>query len=105
MGIPLPPSPPPPPPPPPPTLPLLAKTLTLSSLVFWLTVVFGLVVFIFAAFAFSWALHLLVSEWSSFSRLGKVANTLFFVGVALLLLAALVGFITAIIAGVSLGWK
>jgi hypothetical protein len=102
MGVPMLPS---PPPPPTPTLPLLAKTLTPSPLVFWLMVVYGLLVFIFAAFAFGLALRLFVSEWSSFSRLGKVANTLFFVGVALLLLGALAGFIAAIIAEVSLGWK
>jgi uncharacterized membrane protein len=65
----------------------------------------GVVLFILAAFAFSWALHLLINDWSSYSRLEKVANILFFVGVASLLFVALVGFIAAIIAGVNLVWK
>jgi hypothetical protein len=101
MGVPLPPF----PPPPPPTLSLSSKTLTPSPLIFWLTVVYGVVLFIVAAFAFGWALHLFVRDWNFFSRLGKVANILFFVGLALLLLIALAGLIFTIVVGVNLTWK
>jgi uncharacterized RDD family membrane protein YckC len=93
MGVPLPPSPPPPPPPPPHFWVLPTKTLSLS---FWALLVEGVVLFSLAIFAYTLTFRLLLDEWSSLSRRGKVVSVIFFVSVALLIFLAFVGFVIAL---------
>jgi uncharacterized membrane protein YcjF (UPF0283 family) len=72
---------------------------------FWVLLVEGIVLFGLAVFAYILAFRLLLNEWGSLSWRGKVANAVFFMFVALLILLALIGFVIALSKEASVIWK